>query len=442
MNRIAVRLSFGLLCAALILLTATLLLVQSYVGPAASDDELQARVLSASKSPTGEREALLAEIASDYDVPVAIVRARDVQGPGGPRPVRTRQGAGFARGVPLHDKRPPGPDSLLVRIAESDELIQVGPFERSPWPLFAVIFGAGAFVVLAGVLLARPLIRRLTALQDTAMRIARGELDARAEVSGGDAIGEYAAHFNQMAERNQALLEGQRDLMRGVSHELRTPVARIRFAIELARESAAGPDRERHLAAIDADLSEIDELIHELLLVDRLSSGALPAASDGFEVVAIVRGELDRERVNQPRIDAALHGELAGATVVARGSERLFRRVVRNLVSNAFKHARARVTISVAAYDGTVTITIDDDGVGIPAAARSRVLEPFVRLDESRSRELGGVGLGLTIVDRILRATGGALQIGTSELGGARVAFTWPCEPDPSGMGNVPSRPA
>src|SRR5687767_5596978 len=106
MNRIAVRLSIGLLGAALILLIATLLLVRSYVGPAVSDDELQARVLAASKVSARERGVVLAEIARDYDVPVAIVHSRDAQRPGGPRPVRTRQGAGFAPGLPLNEARP------------------------------------------------------------------------------------------------------------------------------------------------------------------------------------------------------------------------------------------------------------------------------------------------------------------------------------------------
>jgi two-component system sensor histidine kinase RstB len=83
------------------------------------------------------------------------------------------------------------------------------------------------------------------------MRIARGELGARADNRGADTISDFAIHFNQMADRNQVMFEGQRDLMRGVSHELRTPVARIRFALELARDSQTESDRQRHLTAIE-----------------------------------------------------------------------------------------------------------------------------------------------------------------------------------------------
>jgi signal transduction histidine kinase len=261
------------------------------------------------------------------------------------------------------------------------------------------------------------------------MQIAQGDLEARADSTGNDAISVYAAHFNQMADRNQALLEGHRDLIRGVSHELRTPVARIRFALDLAREASAEPDRERHLATIDSDLSEVDELIQELLLVERLSAGCADLPSQTFGALAVVRDEVERLKASRPLIAVSLRSELdAEGDLTMVGNERLFRRVVRNLASNALRHARSEVRVEVTRVAASVVVRIDDDGPGIPAVERARVLEPFVRLDQSRTRELGGVGLGLTIVDRILRAAGGSLRIGDASTGGASITMSWPCD--------------
>lgn len=259
------------------------------------------------------------------------------------------------------------------------------------------------------------------------MRIAKGEISARADTRGNDAISDFAAHFNRMAERNQTMLEGQRDLMRGVSHELRTPVARIRFALELARETQVESERERHFSAIDSDLTEIDELIQELLLVDRLSDGSLPMPAQTFTVLTIVQDEIKRQRPGRSQIEVVLQIDLDGQLTLV-GSERLFRRVVRNLLSNALRHAQHRVRISITGTAAGISIRFEDDGPGIPTSERARILEPFVRLDESRSRESGGVGLGLTIVDRILRAVGGRLRIEDGKSGGASVEIAWPSE--------------
>jgi signal transduction histidine kinase len=133
--------------------------------------------------------------------------------------------------------------------------------------------------------------------------------------------------------------------------------------------------------------------------------------------------------MNRPNIELSLQHVLEAETELAvMGNERLFRRVVRNLLSNALRHAKTQVRVSVARASAAAVVRFDDDGPGIPASERARVLEPFVRLDESRSRDLGGVGLGLTIVDRILRAVGGGLRISEASSGGASVVMSWPSD--------------
>jgi signal transduction histidine kinase len=106
------------------------------------------------------------------------------------------------------------------------------------------------------------------------------------------------------------------------------------------------------------------------------------------------------------------------------------RRVLRNVGENAARHAAGRIDIALDIRDGVVVLRVDDDGPGIPESERDRVLQRFVRLDDARSRDAGGSGLGLSIVDEVVRAHGGSLSIGRSPLGGARIEVTLPADDD------------
>jgi signal transduction histidine kinase len=106
--------------------------------------------------------------------------------------------------------------------------------------------------------------------------------------------------------------------------------------------------------------------------------------------------------------------------------ERSFERVLGNLITNAARHAEARVLVRLAHEDDWLVAAVHDDGPGIPAQDRKCIFEPFVRLDKSRSRETGGVGLGLAIVSRVLRANSGEVRVEESDLGGAAFLTSWP----------------
>jgi signal transduction histidine kinase len=111
-----------------------------------------------------------------------------------------------------------------------------------------------------------------------------------------------------------------------------------------------------------------------------------------------------------------------------QGDVDALRRMMRNVGENAARHASSRVDITLAEHGDEAVLTIDDDGPGIPESERARVLHRFVRLDEARSRDEGGSGLGLSIVDEVLRAHGGSVSIEQSPLGGARIRITLPVQ--------------
>jgi two-component system sensor histidine kinase RstB len=294
------------------------------------------------------------------------------------------------------------------------------------WPsVLLLVAAAVAFVTLVGALLSRPVLRRLRLLEQAAGRIAAGELQARAAVSGHDPIARFAARFNQMADRNQRLLEGQRHLLQAVSHELRTPASRIRFGLEMLREAATSEERERHGAFIDAALDEIDDLVQELLILNRLDGGAFPLVVKRIDAAGAVHDEYALLAPLRPELEAALPDRRRERLFVS-ASDKLFRRALRNILSNAVRHARRRIRVTFERRSPYVRVLVDDDGPGVPEAARARILEPFARVDVSRSRGSGGFGLGLAIVARIVRAHQGALEVTDAPGGGARFVMTWP----------------
>ncbi|MFH2008608.1 MAG: ATP-binding protein [bacterium] len=301
--------------------------------------------------------------------------------------------------------------------------------------LFVVILGTG-FV------LAAPLVRRLRRLERTTVKISEGDLEARTSDSSRDAIGRLAQRFNVMADRVQALLESQQQLMQAVSHELRTPAARIRFGLEMLRQAGDEAERERRIESIDEDLVELDHLVEELLLYIRSGEQSLELNREVFAGDAELREQLERLGELRPEIERSVRlGQDFDGQVSA--DRRYFQRALRNLLGNALRHATHRVDVELTQEGDCVLVAVTDDGPGVPEGDRRRLFEPFFRVDASRNRESGGAGLGLAIVKRIVEAHGGTVSIDPAAADGARFVTSWPtsdpgARPDTNGYKPVP----
>ncbi|MBT1668237.1 HAMP domain-containing histidine kinase [Curtobacterium flaccumfaciens pv. flaccumfaciens] len=271
----------------------------------------------------------------------------------------------------------------------------------------------------------RPVERMRTEVET--IRAARP--DARVEVPDtGDEVARLASTMNAMLDRLELSAESQRRFVSDASHELRSPIASIRQHAEVA---VAHPERTEVADLADVVRSEavrLQDLVTGLLELSRLDEGGIrtrrPVDLDDLALDAVARARARSTAGDAPARDGdAPAVRVDGSAISAArvlGDERVLAGVVRNLVDNAVRHASTRVAVSLTEHDGSAVLTVDDDGTGVPEDERERVFERFVRLDEARSRDTGGAGLGLAIVRDAVRAHGGDTTVVTSPLGGAR----------------------
>jgi signal transduction histidine kinase len=238
-----------------------------------------------------------------------------------------------------------------------------------------------------------------------------------------DEIGRLAATMNRMLERLESARNSQRRFVSDASHELRSPITVIRQHAEVA---LAHPDRVTAAELAEVVLAEqqrMQRLVEDLLLLARADEH-VPLARQAVDLDDLAFEEGHRLRsTTSKRVDTS---GVSAARV--QGDADALRRMFRNVGENAARHSSERVNITLVERGSEVVLTVDDDGPGIPESERVRVLQRFVRLDEARSRNVGGSGLGLSIVDEVVRAHGGSVSIEQSPLGGARVQITLPVQ--------------
>ena len=221
-----------------------------------------------------------------------------------------------------------------------------------------------------------------------------------------------------MADRVETLLRSQRELLQAVSHELRTPLARIKFATELVRSADDEASRELRIDRIDEATDKLESLVGELLDYMRLDEDADEAPGQTVSVDGLVTEAIELYAPLTREVQFRFEPSSLEVVVTTNRADLL--RAIGNVISNAAKYAKSQVEIAVAEQNGHVTITVDDDGSGIPEESREAVLEPFTRLANEKQP---GAGLGLAIVRRICRRLDGEVTVGTSPLGGARFAI-------------------
>jgi signal transduction histidine kinase len=277
--------------------------------------------------------------------------------------------------------------------------------------LVVVLFiavAAGAYPVV------RRLTRRLETLKQGVEAFGHGALSHRVDASGSDEVAAVAATFNRAADRIEALVRSHQSLLANASHELRSPLARLKMAVALYTD-ADDDRRDRLRREIDANVAELDVLVEEVLLASRLEAAQDIDGSDQVDLLGIAAEE-----------SARVGAEVSGDSIVVRGSERLLRRALRNLLENARRYGEHQVSTQVGRdADGRVWVRVCDRGAGVPPSLRERIFEPFFRLPGHAERE-GSVGLGLSLVRQIAQRHGGSVHFEERPGGGSCFVFALP----------------
>jgi signal transduction histidine kinase len=288
------------------------------------------------------------------------------------------------------------------------------------WAL-ALLIG---LALLSWFFVSRRVLKRIDSLSATSRRIMAGDLSGRLEVTGtGDEFDRLADSLNAMLDRIEHLLYGLKDVSDNIAHDLKTPLTRLRNRVEAAL--ASPESTETYRAALEATIEESDQLIktfNALLMIARIEAGSQDAAMTEVEAGAVVRdvAELYEPVAEEKGADLTVD---APEPVTLKANRELLGQALTNLVDNALKYAapaehesrRLTILLSAKRDGGNVVLAVADNGPGIPPADRQRVLQRFVRLEESRSQP--GSGLGLSLVAAVARLHHGDIELGDANPG-------------------------
>ncbi len=326
-------------------------------------------------------------------------------------------------------KRPTPGTEVFLPLDGGDSWLVVAPPVRGPPqppnPVIGLVSSLVALVVTAVGLTAWPLTRRIRKLQRGIRAIGEGRATAPLSERGRDVLADLARTVNGMAERVTRSLRDRDELLQAVSHEIGTPLARMRFQLDLLEHSSP-QRRSEYEGALQRELDELDQLASEL--VSWIEADAGRHASRAVDASTLVEAAVDAWAASPDaggkRLRLVVAPDVVTATINAE--PRQFERVLDNVLRNAWRHARSEVVVEVTRAEQWLRVSVGDDGEGIPANDRDRVLEPFVRLDQGAGSGTRGTGLGLAIARRIVQRHGGRIWIEESPQGGAAVHTTWP----------------
>ena len=363
------------------------------------------------RAPPVQRDAIATDLANTLGIGVQLLARDDVY-------VNLVAGQNL---TPLVDAE--GNTSYLHNATSIDAIVRLGPLvtprESFLLELLPPVFYLSIFVVVG--LWLRPLLRDINVISSGANRFAADYREPLSTAKQTTELTPLARNLDQMAARLSGVLRSQKELIAALSHEMRTPLARIRFALAVVDDKADAELRGK-LAAMNDDVQEIDDLIASMLNYARLDH---PDIEMRWQAVPM---EAWLERIIAKASGDAIRVEMRVAELPdkARMDPRLMELALSNLLVNAIKYANTKVLCTLVHEEGDYVLSVEDDGAGIPDAAREKIFKAFTRIDDSRNRETGGYGLGLAVVARVAELHGGNAVVDASpELGGARFRVSW-----------------
>jgi signal transduction histidine kinase len=270
---------------------------------------------------------------------------------------------------------------------------------------------AAACALLLTVFLSGRILAPVNALSTAARRLSKGDFSQRVNAIAKDEVGELAGTFNSMAEELGRAEEMRRNMVADVAHELRTPLTNVRGLTEAISDGVVEADS-RTVKSIHEEVMLLARLVEDLQELTLAEAGQLRLNVQEVEISSLVQRAADAARARADTKNIRLDVDVPPSAVVSGDGERLAQ-VVRNLVTNAINYTPegGHVGLAVEAKEREVEIGVSDTGMGISPEELPHIFERFYRVDKSRSRATGGVGLGLTIAKRLVEAHGGRIEV-------------------------------
>jgi two-component system osmolarity sensor histidine kinase EnvZ len=305
--------------------------------------------------------------------------------------------------------------SIEIRVKLENHVLQVLARRSQTHVSNSLIFAswmAGSSVILLAVaiIFLRNQIRPILALTDAVDNFGKGRPVPDFQPRGAREIRQATSAFHEMRQRVERQIEQRTAMLSGVSHDLRTMLTRFRLELALLEETA-------DVAALKNDVDDMNRMLEGYLAFARGDLGEETVATD---MAALIDEAGETARLTGRDVSITFSGD---ATVSVR--PQAFKRCIANLVANAARHG-GHVAIAGTRADDLLTITVDDDGPGVPLAERETVFKPFYRRDDARNLDESGTGLGLSIARDIARNHGGDITLSDSPLGGLRATVTVP----------------
>lgn len=293
-----------------------------------------------------------------------------------------------------------------------------------------LIWGALLAIAIALIFtffLSRRISAPVNALALAARRLGQGDLSHRVHLKDKGEMGELAQAFNSMAGDLERAEKLQRDMVADVAHELRTPLSNIRGYLEAIRDQVIKPDAET-IRSLDEEAALLSRLVDDLQELALAEAGELKLNRQPEDINEIIKKAAAAIQVQAQGKGISVVTDLPEGLPLCDIDFQRISQVLRNLLNNAVIHTPAGgiITITARQQADRVEVSVSDTGEGIPPGELSNIFERFYRVDKSRTRATGGIGLGLTIAKRLVEAHGGEIKV-QSEVGkGSRFSFTIP----------------
>ncbi|BCE00410.1 two-component system, OmpR family, sensor histidine kinase RstB [Marinicellulosiphila megalodicopiae] len=387
---------------------------------------------------TIEREGFLIELNYQFNYPIAMIQSLDVA-------------------LTEFEKRQLGSGLVIFRFEEGISAISgfgdpntflksgaVSAFVTYPTSLLLIAsFALFVLTLLMSLLLIRPLEKRFSMFSDQVDLIKLGNKNIFNRVNirqpGNDELSTLSIKVDDMAKRIIQYAEEQQQMTRSVSHEIRTPIVKMNYRLARFNQDNMNESELKNFNGLKTNMAELDSLVDELLLYSSLDKMPSP------ELVCINLYQFLQDQIKplQNLACADIHLKTIKNTDTDTDTDVLsfapyLSRIMQNLLTNAQRYAQQNIWVSFIVTQTGFTIVVEDDGSGISKELASKIFEPFVVDDESRNSALNGHGLGLSIVNKMVSALSGEIEVLSSErLGGACFVLTFNEKSDPVDVSNI-----